>query len=293
MPPPLKYASATRPSATGRWKRPLPSPPSAATGDRNRAVHHRPSSVHRSPGQAAHEVRRLAERAGLEVVGLHWLLAKTEGFHLTSRRRRRSAARRPTILASWPGSAPTWAARSWSSARPSSGTSPRGMSASEAGHEYAGRRDPAGRGCRRWRRTGVIDRPGAACGRGDQLPQHGRRRPSSWWNWSTRPAAGCTSTARRWPAEPTPIPELIRKYRRVRPFPRQRSQPPGAGLRQARFRADPQGPARDRLSRLGLRRGLRFPPARSGSPAKHPIPQAVRAATYGVIPRGRETHHSP
>ena len=30
------------------------------------------------------EIRRQVRAAGLEVVGLHWLLAKTEGFHLTS-----------------------------------------------------------------------------------------------------------------------------------------------------------------------------------------------------------------
>jgi sugar phosphate isomerase/epimerase len=30
------------------------------------------------------EIRRQVKTAGLEVVGLHWLLAKTEGFHLTS-----------------------------------------------------------------------------------------------------------------------------------------------------------------------------------------------------------------
>lgn len=30
------------------------------------------------------EIRRQAEQAGLEILGLHWLLAKTEGFYLTS-----------------------------------------------------------------------------------------------------------------------------------------------------------------------------------------------------------------
>jgi len=36
-----------------------------------------------SPAKRA-EVRRQADAAGLEIVGLHWLLARTEGFYLTS-----------------------------------------------------------------------------------------------------------------------------------------------------------------------------------------------------------------
>lgn len=43
-----------------------------------------PFDVRRVPAEQIVETRMMAEDAGLEVVGLHWLLAKTEGFYLTS-----------------------------------------------------------------------------------------------------------------------------------------------------------------------------------------------------------------
>jgi len=50
--------------------------------------------VTRIPATRRTEVRRQAEKAGLEVVGLHWILAKTQGFHLTSAD---AAVRRRTV----------------------------------------------------------------------------------------------------------------------------------------------------------------------------------------------------
>lgn len=43
-----------------------------------------PFDVRQVPAEKIVEVRNMAEDAGLEIIGLHWLLAKTEGFYLTS-----------------------------------------------------------------------------------------------------------------------------------------------------------------------------------------------------------------
>lgn len=55
------------------------------------------------------QVRATAEKAGLKIIGLHWLLAKTEGFQVTSPD---PAVRAGTAsyLGNWRGPAPTWGA---------------------------------------------------------------------------------------------------------------------------------------------------------------------------------------
>ncbi len=42
------------------------------------------TDVRQLPASARTELRRQLDQSGLEVIGLHWILAKTEGFHLTS-----------------------------------------------------------------------------------------------------------------------------------------------------------------------------------------------------------------
>jgi sugar phosphate isomerase/epimerase len=46
--------------------------------------HNEPFDVRHVSAQRIVDTRQQAEDAGLEVIGLHWLLAKTEGFYLTS-----------------------------------------------------------------------------------------------------------------------------------------------------------------------------------------------------------------
>ncbi len=48
------------------------------------APHYEPFDLLKLPAERFVEVRTMAEDAGLEIIGLHWLLAKTEGYYLTS-----------------------------------------------------------------------------------------------------------------------------------------------------------------------------------------------------------------
>ena len=48
------------------------------------APHDEPFDLRKVPAERIVEVRTMAEDAGLEIIGLHWLLAKTEGYYLTS-----------------------------------------------------------------------------------------------------------------------------------------------------------------------------------------------------------------
>jgi sugar phosphate isomerase/epimerase len=48
------------------------------------APHDEPFDLRKIPAERIVETRVMAEDAGLEIIGLHWLLAKTEGYYLTS-----------------------------------------------------------------------------------------------------------------------------------------------------------------------------------------------------------------
>ena len=88
-----------------------PSPPSAATRASRSRRSRSPPTPARSPRPSAAEVRRQAEAAGLEVVGLHWLLGQDRGLLPDQPRRRGPPPHGRVPRASWPGCAATWADR--------------------------------------------------------------------------------------------------------------------------------------------------------------------------------------
>src|SRR3954464_10227268 len=48
------------------------------------APHNEPFDLTHVSAQKIVDMRMLAEDNGLEIIGVHWVLAKTEGYHLTS-----------------------------------------------------------------------------------------------------------------------------------------------------------------------------------------------------------------
>ena len=137
------------------------------------------------------ELRQQAEDAGVEIIGLHWLLAKTEGLHLTSPDARGAASAPATTSSSWPAPAATWAATSWCSARRRSGASPPATTPDQA-DRLRRRHLPHGRAGHR--RRGVHAVPGAAvAAETDFINTRGRGR-ARIADCVDHPLRACTST---------------------------------------------------------------------------------------------------
>ena len=83
---------------------------------------HAGAADHRLSPARRREIRAMVEDSGLATIGLHWLLAKTEGFYLTTPDAAGPAGGRATTSSRWPRRPATSGARSWSSALPSSAT---------------------------------------------------------------------------------------------------------------------------------------------------------------------------
>ena len=139
-------------------------------------------------------MRRLAEKSGLEVVGLHWLLAKTKGFHLTSPD---ADVRRKT--ADYLGELARFCAdlggKIMVLGSPKQRNLAPGMSKAE-GMKYAAEVLRAA--------VPALEKTGVTIALEPLAPADTNFLNTAadgveLMNWSARRAAGCTSTARRWP----------------------------------------------------------------------------------------------
>lgn len=165
------------------------------------------------PTSRRNEIRRMAERAGVEVIGLHWLLAKTEGFMWTSPDR---AIRRRTVAylgelarfcADLGGKVLVWGSPKQRDLLPGV-TVPQAM-------DYAAEAPMRAR-CPHWRRPAPHAGRGAALAANHDLPHHGGRRAELARRVGLprcRLHLDCIAMC----SEPTPIPELIRRHRDILP----------------------------------------------------------------------------
>ena len=146
----------------------------------------------RPPGRSA----AAGPRAGLEVVGLHWLLGKTEGFHLTSPD---AAVRRKTAdyLGELARLCGDLGGRIMVLGSPQQRNLAPGMT-KQQGMKYAAEVLQAVAPTLEKNRVIIAIEP-----LGPTRPTSSPPPPKgpNWSPWSIRPPAACISTARRWPTE--------------------------------------------------------------------------------------------
>ena len=219
------------------------------------------------------EVCRQADAAGLEVVGLHWLLAKTEGYHLTSPQdevRQRTAeyvqdlARLCRDLG---GSRMIFGSPLQRNILP-------GVTPQQAFDYAAGVVESC---------LGVLEETGVTLCMEPLAPSEGNflntaaeavRLIERIGHPNCRLILDCKAMS----SESVPIPELIRRHAAtVAPLPRQRPQPPRPRHGRAGLRADLRSPGRDRLSQLGQSsKSSTTPPASNAWPARASTTCAAR-----------------
>ena len=232
------------------------------------------------PAKRRTEVRRLAEKSGLKLVGLHWLLAKTKGFHLTSAE---ADVRRKTVA--YLGELAQFCAdlggRIMVFGSPKQRDLAPGMSKEEGMKHAAEVLRAAMPACEKADVTIALEPLGA---RGNQLSEHcgGCRGADERGRLAALPAAPrLQGDGRRNDAHPRLDPQVPRP---VRPFSRQRPEPSGPRLWQARFRADYEGPATRSTIAAGFRwKCLITRPARNGlrGRASRTCRNVPRRSTWG------------
>ena len=214
-----------------------------------------------------------------QMIGLHWLLARTEGFYLTTPEPSSGsrtgdyflalaeATRDPGRRADGPGLA--------QAARPAARVSPTTRRSTTQSRSSRGSCPRSGRRAS----TSASSRwPQARRTSSTRVP-----RPMELIDRVNHPHFLLHMDVKAQSSEPDgTVPELIRRPCRAgRPLPRPGRQPPRPRHGRRRFPADPQGPGRFRLRPLGFRRGFRLL-ARRRETARQSI-ACLRAALKAAV----------